>query len=95
MLDEIAVELPAGSYTVESLEESISGKSFEAFRCLETLLVSHPKRGETKPAKFWTIDPEELAAALTRDGARSHEGAACGGSAGNQGSGQNVRGDST
>ena len=68
-LDEV---LPAGTYTVETDEEPITGISFLAYRRIQTLLYVHGKPGQTVPSRLLTIDPNELDAALKRDQLCAH-----------------------
>ncbi len=65
-LHEIDRELPAGVYTVETEEETLDGVSFLAHRRVATNFVVQPGP-ETNGAETWTIDPEDLAAALDQD----------------------------
>jgi hypothetical protein len=57
--------LPAGDYRVLTDEELLDGLSFPAYRRVATLIFSLVARPDA-PAMF-TIDPEDLAAALERD----------------------------
>jgi len=58
--------LPPGTYEVETDEELLEGVSFPVFRRILTLLHLHPKAGLQRTL---TIDPNDLDAALLRDGA--------------------------
>jgi hypothetical protein len=57
--------LPAGDYRVLTDEELLDGLSFPAYRRVATLIFALVARPDA-PAMF-TIDPEDLAAALERD----------------------------
>lgn len=63
-LDEV---LPAGTYTVETDEEPLTGISFLAYRRLQTLLYIPGKPGQAVASRLLTINPNELDAALKRD----------------------------
>lgn len=59
---------PAGTYTVETEEERIEGMSFPAYRCLSTVILLPGPPGSMIVSQTATIDPDELAEALRRDG---------------------------
>jgi hypothetical protein len=65
-------ELPAGSYTIETIEEPLAGLSFLAYRRVSTTIVLSANGGRSR--QFVTIDAQDLAAAEARD-ASSLEGA--------------------
>lgn len=58
--------LPAGTYDVETDEELLEGLSFHAYRRVLTLIHLSGPRGLSR---VLTVDPNELDAALKRDGA--------------------------
>lgn len=70
-LDEIEEQMPAGRYTIETEEESLSNLSYIAFRRIATVLIARPPPSSFKPVRFWTIDPDGLALALKRDAAQT------------------------
>ena len=59
---------PAGTYTVETNEESIEGLSFPAWRRTATVILLRPQAGAAGPGEDLDIDPLELDAALESDG---------------------------
>jgi hypothetical protein len=66
VLDEINRELPAGSYQVETEEETLDGVSFLAYRRVSTSILVRPGP-ETTGTQMWMIHPDSLASALERD----------------------------
>lgn len=60
-------ELPAGSYFIETEEEQISGLSFLAYRKIATTIALPMIGAESRKHQVVTIDPEDLAAAQSRD----------------------------
>ena len=60
-------ELPAGDYIVETDEELLEGISFPAYRRVLTLIHLPAKPGQPGVKRTWTIDPNELDAAVMRD----------------------------
>jgi hypothetical protein len=66
-LDSLNADLPAGDYTIETLEETVSGPSFRTYRGLTTTMIVRPKHGTRGLTQFLEIDPTELDAALARD----------------------------
>lgn len=71
LLDEIASELPAGDYTIETEEESIEGSTFLAFRSIETTLVACSQKAAPNKPQFWSIDPEAFEIVFARDAERA------------------------
>jgi len=66
-------EHPAGSYTVETDEESLDTRSLPAYRRLATF-IRLPLRTGAPGSETILIDPAELEAALSRDAAPEHYG---------------------
>lgn len=69
--------LPAGSYLVDTTEETIDAVSFVAYRRLSTTIALpaiNPAAPHDKAAfrQIVTIDPEDLASALFNDDQTSH-----------------------
>jgi hypothetical protein len=58
-------ELPAGCYTIETVEEPIAGLSFLAYRRASTSIVLSANGGRSR--QMVTIDAQDLAAAEARD----------------------------
>jgi hypothetical protein len=58
---------PAGTYTVETDEELLSGLSFPAYQRIATLMVLRSRRGGPVVEEVVNIDPLELQAAQVRD----------------------------
>ena len=67
ILAEIDKELPAGRYTVETEEETLSGASVLAWRRLATNFFVRPLDQRSGAAQMWAIQPEGLETALKRD----------------------------
>lgn len=59
-------EIPAGSYTIETIEEPIAGLSFVAYRRVSTAIVLSANGGRSR--QIVMIDAQDLAAAEARDG---------------------------
>ncbi len=72
-IDDIDKRFAAGTYTVETEEESIRGSSFQAYRHIETILVKRPPKGKPGPAHNWSVDHEALARAIEADADRFRE----------------------
>jgi hypothetical protein len=66
-LDEIERELPAGTYVVETEEETIDGISFLAYRRVSTSLIIRGYGGAGNSAQMWMVHPDGLEMALERD----------------------------
>lgn len=64
-LNGIDEELPAGSYTIETIEEPIAGLSFVAYRRVSTAIVLSANGGRSR--QIVMIDAQDLAAAEARD----------------------------
>jgi len=60
---------PPGTYTVETDEEPIDDSSPPAYRRVATMIRLPGRPGSGELVQVVTVDPEELAAALLRDGA--------------------------
>jgi hypothetical protein len=72
-LDEIEHELPAGTYRVETEEETLDNVSFVAYRRLSTHIFLPPQFAMSDGTQMCVIHPEELTRALTLDRARTRE----------------------
>jgi len=66
-LDEIETELPAGSYRVETEEETLDNVSFVAYRRVATHFFVPSRPGVSSTAQMWQIQPKGLERALSRD----------------------------
>ncbi|MEA1941620.1 MAG: hypothetical protein U9P68_05185 [Pseudomonadota bacterium] len=66
-LDSIDGEWPAGAYTIEAQDESMSSPSFQAFRRVCTTMIARTRHGRLGLPRFIEIVPSELAAALATD----------------------------
>ena len=66
-LDEINAELPAGSYRVETEEETLDNVSFIAYRRVATHFFVPSRPGVSSTAQMWMIHPKGLERALSRD----------------------------
>lgn len=64
LLASFGMELPAGTYSVETDEELLEGISFPVYRRIATLIHVHAPAGLTQTL---TVDPKELDTALARD----------------------------
>lgn len=73
VIDDIEKRFPAGTYTVETEEETILGSSFQAYRHIETILVKRPPKGKPGLSHYWSVDHEALARAIEADSDRFHE----------------------
>jgi hypothetical protein len=72
-LDGLDETQPAGSYTVQTDEESIEGLSFLAYRRVATVIfLPLPHRG-TGSFQAIPVTPEALNAALARDASGFHD----------------------
>lgn len=60
---------PPGTYTVETDEELLDDSSPPAYRRIATMIRLPGRPGSGVQVQVVTVDPEELAAALLRDGA--------------------------
>ena len=60
---------PPGTYTVETDEEPIDGSSPPVYRRVATMIRLPGRPGSGELVQVVTVDPDELAAALLRDGA--------------------------
>ena len=70
----IGAAQPAGTYTIETLEELIDGLSFQAYRRLETTIRLRAASGQLWLDRFVPIDPLELESAQKRDRIESNDG---------------------
>ena len=59
--------LPAGTYTVETIEEMLEGLSFPAYRWLASSIRLPPRPGSRILVEVVATNPAELGAAMTRD----------------------------
>jgi hypothetical protein len=71
-LDEVKRELPAGSYVVETDEETLDVSSFVAYRRVGTRLFVPAVVGQSE-TEMWVVSPQELDKALVRDRTRSND----------------------
>ena len=71
-LDEINRELPAGSYVVETDEETLDVSSFVAYRRVGTRLFVPAVAGQSD-TEMWVVNPQELDKALVRDRTESSD----------------------
>jgi hypothetical protein len=63
-------EQPAGSYSVETDEELLDGRSFPAYRRMATMMqLEHGTQGAGGILQVAVIDPQQLEAALAADAA--------------------------
>ncbi|MFE0753469.1 hypothetical protein ACFW16_05940 [Inquilinus sp. NPDC058860] len=60
---------PPGTYTVETDEEQVDGSSPPVHRRIATMIRLPGRPGSGELVQVVTVDPEELSAALLRDGA--------------------------
>jgi hypothetical protein len=63
-LDEVQ---PAGTYTIETVEETLDNLSFVAYRRLSTTIVVPAVGTVTRQRQVVTIDPHDLETAQRRD----------------------------
>ncbi len=68
-LGDVEEILQPGSYDVETDEERLEGLSFEAYRRILTLIHLPATPGTPGVSRTLTVDPDELEAALARNGA--------------------------
>ena len=68
-LHSVDAVLPAGTYQVLTDEEQLDGLSFEAWRRLQTLLITPAIGVHDGSGQVFVIDPHELEMALEADGA--------------------------
>lgn len=66
-LDGVDKPLPAGTYTVETDEEQISGVSFVAYRRVQTAIIVPADTHSNTGRQVITIEPQALQAALDWD----------------------------
>ena len=66
-LDETDGPHPAGVYDIETIEETLDGLSFVAYRRISTTIVLQAGSLAIRSRQQTTIDPEDLAAAIKRD----------------------------
>ncbi len=71
VLDEIDSELPAGTYRVETEEETLDNISFIAYRRVATHFFAPSRPGVSSTAQMWMIHPKGLERALSRDKANA------------------------
>jgi hypothetical protein len=69
VLDGFDYALPAGIYTVETVEELLQGLSFPAYRWLASSIRIPPRPGSRTLVEVVGTNPAELDAALVRDAA--------------------------
>jgi len=60
---------PAGTYTIETVEEPIDSLSFVAYRRVSTAIVLASQKYGKASRQLVTIDPSDLEAARKRDAA--------------------------
>jgi hypothetical protein len=58
---------PAGTYTIETVEETLDNLSFVAYRRISTTIVLPAVGSPSRQRQVVTIDPQDLEAALERD----------------------------
>lgn len=66
-LHSVNIPLPAGTYQVLTDEEQLDGLSFEAWRRLQTLLITPAVGVHNGTEQVFVIDPHELEKALAAD----------------------------
>lgn len=69
-LGDVEGMLPAGTYTIETIEEPIESVSMVAYRRVSTTIVVPSPRQGTASRQMVTIDPSNLEAARKRDAER-------------------------
>lgn len=72
MLDEIEGLLPAGSYRVETEDETLDNVSFVAHRRIATHIFVPSRAGAAGGTQMWKIHPNGLSEALSRDRASAN-----------------------
>jgi hypothetical protein len=65
LLKGVDEELPAGSYTIETIEEPLAGLTFLSYRRVATAIVLSANGGRSR--QIVSIDAQDLAAAEARD----------------------------
>ena len=58
---------PAGTYTIETIEETLDDLSFVAYRRVSTNIIAPAVGTQTLQRQVVTIDPQDLEAAQRRD----------------------------
>ncbi len=58
---------PAGTYAIETVEETLDNLSFVAYRRISTTIVLPAVGSPSRQRQVVTIDPQDLEAALERD----------------------------
>lgn len=58
---------PAGTYTIETVEEPVDSLSFVAYRRVSTTIALAPQKYGGASRQLVTIDPSDLEAARKRD----------------------------
>lgn len=66
-LDEVEGLLPAGSYRVETEDETLDSASFVAYRRIATHIFVPARTGSAGGTQMWKIHPNGLSEALSRD----------------------------
>jgi hypothetical protein len=66
--------LPAGTYLVETDEENIAEFSFPTYRRVRTTITVPINKAHTQVWQVFTIDPQDLEDALSRDLSGAKEG---------------------
>lgn len=74
MLGHESRPLPAGTYRVETDEELLEGLSFVAYRRVSTLIYLQADTGRPGVSEVMTVEPDDLEAALARDGSDNELG---------------------
>lgn len=67
ILEEIGRELPAGSYEIETEEETLDSVNFLAWRRVATRIFIRPKGGSSGGVQMVVVNPANLEDALERD----------------------------
>jgi hypothetical protein len=60
-------EQPAGTYSIETVEETLDNLSFVAYRRVSTTIMLPSECTASRQKQVVTIDPRDLEAALERD----------------------------
>ena len=71
-LEGVDGQLPAGTYSIETIEEPIEGLSFLAYRRVSTTIELVTGGGATLSRQVVTIDPRDLEAAEKKDVEAQH-----------------------